>query len=296
MTLLITVGVYSADNVELNPTNRYVKMTWDIGDSNYLAIGSRIYYTTNTNPLTNFVALPPDVMGTNNTYTHSNLTVGVTYSYYVVAFNDSGLESEPSNVIQFRPEEADEGVEVDYTLETAVATDTNVWASFNLLSAPTNGVLNGLAPDMKYTAGSVTGTNVLQDTFKYSVQENITNGGAASDAVTSWVSVLIIPTPEPPANLVYIGSRLEWWTVGNFNNRSMSNFNLKIFTNPPNPHFYRGSLVITNNGPGITDLRVKLDWWKSLTNVSSETIPMMTFTNPPIQFYRNFLIITNKPF
>ena len=285
------VGVYSADNVELNPANRYATMTWD-NIENPGRAGSRVYYSTNTSPLTNFVALLPDVMGTNNTYTHSNLVPGLTYSYYVVAFSTNGLESAPSNVIQFRPEEANEDDPTEYTLETAVATDTNVWSSFNLISAPTNGTLTVLAPNVSYQSGPGPGTNILQDTFKYSVEE-----GFSTNNVTSWVSVIITPKPEPPANLVYVGTRVEWWQVGQFANRSVSNFNVKIFTNPPTPQFYSGYLIITNkSGGNITDIKVRLDWWQSLADKNTETFSLISFTNPPIQFYRNFLIITNKPF
>jgi len=48
-----------------------------------------------------------------------------------------------------------------------------------------------------------------------------------------------------PIKIVDLKTRLEWWTNMAYVNRQV--FDLRSFTNPPNPQFYRSFLVITNN-------------------------------------------------
>ena len=233
-----------ADNLSsTSATNRDFHMTWKLGESNVLAVGSRLYYATNTTNLSSFSRLGPDLMGTNTSFVHSNLVSGVTYSYYVVAFNQYGLESDPSNVVQCRPENADEDVPKSIQLKPAVSTNTNIWSSFTLVSLPTNGNLTGTAPNLIYLSENIArSTNTLKDSFEYSVQENLATN---SEAVTSIVSILVAPKIDTNVYL-YIGTQLEWWTSGNFSNRTISNFNVAVFTNPPPDQFYRSYLVITN--------------------------------------------------
>lgn len=102
--------------------------------------------------------------------------------------------------------------------------------------------------------------------------------------------------PTAVSNVVYIGSRLEWWT--NMSNINRQSFNVTYFENPPLNQFYRSYLILTNV-PGITNvlfLRTRLEWWTNLLNVNKQMFDLMSLTNPPNpQFYRSYLIITNKP-
>ena len=106
-----------------------------------------------------------------------------------------------------------------------------------------------------------------------------------------------IPT-NPPPKITYLGTRLEWWT--NMTSINRQNFNLMSFTNPPNGQFYRSYLILTNRGSittKIVDLKTRLEWWTNMAYVNKQIFDLRSFTNPPNpQFYRSFLVITNKPF
>jgi hypothetical protein len=158
-------------------------------------------------------------IGTNRTCTITNLTIGVTYYFAATAYDSNGLESLPSN-------------EVSYTVPVT----------------PTN----------------------------------------------------------PPSKVTYLGTRLEWWT--NMMYISKQNFSLISFTNSPPNQFYRSYLIITNrwnllvapdgiSAVKIVDLKTRLEWWTNMMYINKQVFDLKSFTNPPNpQFYRSFLVITNKPF
>jgi hypothetical protein len=53
--------------------------------------------------------------------------------------------------------------------------------------------------------------------------------------------------------------------------------------------------IPTNPPPKITYLGTRLEWWTNMANINRQNFSLMSFTNPPAnQFYRSFLVITNR--
>ena len=147
-------------------------------------------------------------VGNTDTATITNL-IPATYYFVAVATNADGLESIPSN-------------EVTYTVPYA----------------PTNP-----PPKVTYFGTRLEWwTNVVsinRQNFNLMSFTNPPNG-------QFYRSFLILTNRrDSPMKIVDLKTRLEWWTNMAYINTQV--FDLKSFTNPPNPQFHRAFLVITNN-------------------------------------------------
>lgn len=93
--LLATIAVYGGNSG--SPTNRAVTLAWDPSPDPSV-VGYRVY----SGPVWSGVFVETDA-GTNTTFQIDNLQQWVRYSFFVTAYNAAGVESLPSNSVQYTP-------------------------------------------------------------------------------------------------------------------------------------------------------------------------------------------------
>jgi hypothetical protein len=148
-------------------------------------------------------------VGTNTQSTLTNLTPGETYYFVATAYASDGQESLPSN-------------EVSYTVPTS---PTNPPPKITYLGTRLEWWINM--------------TSINRQNFNLMSFTNPPNG-------QFYRSYLILTNRGSiTTKIVDLKTRLEWWTNMAYVNKQV--FDLRSFTNPPNPQFYRSFLVITNN-------------------------------------------------
>jgi hypothetical protein len=122
------------------------------------------------------------------TYTVENLTEGATYAFYVKAYNAQGLESEPSNTIQFTPLATAANVPVSNVLEVLdpVSSFSVTTSEVGVLNPPDGPPPLEYLPPQDFSGQAV---------FTYEL------GEPGSDPVQGWVSILVEEVNRLPAAL-----------------------------------------------------------------------------------------------
>jgi len=164
------------------PVGRYSVLSWDAG-GDPTAVGTFLYYRELPAGTSIKVDVGPDM-----TYAADNLIEGATYEFYVTAYNAQGVESEPSNTIQFTP----------------LATTAN---------APLSNVLEVLAPVSSFTiTTNEQGTLSPSDgppPLEFLPAEDFSGkavftyqlGQAGDEPIRGWVSVLVAEGNRIPVAL-----------------------------------------------------------------------------------------------
>jgi len=111
-----------------------------------------------------------------------------------------------------------------------------------------------------------------------------------------------VPTNSTPINIIYVGVQVDYGvSLTSINSQRVL---VMSVTNHPG-YFYNESLIITNRPfvgtkPVDTNRYVYLgtlvQYGSSIITLNSSTFPLITFTNPPVYYYRSSLILTNHPF
>src|SRR5262245_2990197 len=179
-----------------------VELAWDSSPSADVA-GYYLYYGDINGTITNRI-----VLGNTTSTTFTDMYAGVTYFFYVTAYNQSAQESEPSNTITYS---ADPGVNSPPVLAaipnqtinerttltlTASATDSDVPA--NLLtysldpSAPAGMSINSSTGVLTWTPTESQGPNVSTITVR------VTDNGVPPLSDTKSFSVVVNEVNSPP--------------------------------------------------------------------------------------------------
>ncbi len=175
-----------------------VTLAWDPNSEPDVA-GYRLYYGT---PAGNFGT----VVNTGNVtnYTVSDLQQTATYGFYVTCYNTSGLESEPSNVVEYTVPTGANTAPVALSLSVQVpAGSTNVIVvagsdpdadplSFSLVDFPAHGTLLSYPPEVTYVA-PVGFAGI--DSFTFTVNDGFLDSEPAT------VTVEVLPVNRPPSAL-----------------------------------------------------------------------------------------------
>lgn len=173
-----------------------VTLAWDPSPGPDVA-GYRIYYT-----LTGGDTQVLDV-GDVTTASVSELMAGETYSFYATCYNLAGLESEPSNSIEYTVPTStpDNTAPVAEPLNLSTAYDTPLEVTlagsdpegdplrFEIVTVPEHGSLTGLPPNLIYLPAT---DFAGPDGFTFLVRD----GSLASDPAT--VSITVLPREEDP--------------------------------------------------------------------------------------------------
>lgn len=103
VTFLVLANTAVCGGNSNSPVNRAVTLAWDPSPDPSV-VGYKVY----SGPVWSGVFTGTDA-GTNTTFQVDNLQQWVTYSFYVTAYNAAGVESLPSNSVQYTPLPPDAG-------------------------------------------------------------------------------------------------------------------------------------------------------------------------------------------
>jgi hypothetical protein len=186
-----------------------VTLAWDANDEPDVA-GYRIYYGQPEGSFDQSV----DV-GNVTTASIENLMEGRVYSFHATCYNSAGLESAPSNAVEYAvpttvPDNdppvahslnlsTEQTVPLDFTL-TGSDPDSDA-ITFHIVTDPVHGTLAGIAPNLTYLPFS---DFVGSDSFTFAVHD----GFLTSDPAIVTI-VVNSPEPEPDAQPRIIRTVLE---------------------------------------------------------------------------------------
>jgi hypothetical protein len=199
-----------------------VTLAWDPNTESDVS-GYRIYYNSPAHTYTQVL----DV-GNVTTATVIGLVVGEVYSFHATCYNLAGLESDPSNSVEYLvpstvPENqppiahtltlvTDQNIPLDFTLTGSDPDGDNI--TFHLATEPVHGTLAGSAPNLTYIPDT---EFVGPDSFTFFVHDGI----VASDVAIISIVVQAVDDPNLPESqpriirtaLLAEGVAITWTSV-----------------------------------------------------------------------------------
>lgn len=177
---------------------RSVTLAWDASTGPDVA-GYRLYYY----PVGQRAASQVVDVGDVTTASIDELIPGWTYEFHATCYNTAGLESDPSNTVEYTVPESPPGNQapVAESLELWVPHNTTVEftlvgsdpdddpLSFVVVTGPEHGMLEGQAPHLSYTPAT---DYAGPDAFMFQVHDGL----LVSEVAT--VSIVVLPPDVPP--------------------------------------------------------------------------------------------------
>ena len=211
-----------------------VNLGWDYSCDSAV-VGYKIYMGSSTNPLVSQDVVetnrcPPNTFITNkvygtdftqvfdagntNSYTVTNLIVGLNYYFAATTYDASGMESDFSGQAKYTPPNTNQTVVI------------------------TNYVYLGMKIDYGTNFSKLFTSSIMMAKKDASIPYFYRSSLILTNRPVNGVR------PDDSNNYLYLAAKLQYGT--NFLKLINESYDLMCFTNPPANQFYRGKLVITN--------------------------------------------------